>query len=100
MAQSYINCYHLYRKYAKKICQFVLLSFFEFDILRNYDLILIYLNFKTLLSRQRNLDALFLIIVSKGKDQLPLHLRHCRYLCPYKASKRILYFQREQRIKT
>jgi hypothetical protein len=45
----------------------VLLSFFKFGILRSYDLILCHLHFRTLYSRWRLLDALFLINVFKGK---------------------------------
>jgi hypothetical protein len=39
----------------------------QLDILRNYDLILNYLDFRTLYSRLRHIDALFIINVSKGK---------------------------------
>jgi hypothetical protein len=48
-------------------CQIVLLCFFLFDILGNYDLILNCLSSRTLYSRRRHLDALFLINVSNGK---------------------------------
>jgi hypothetical protein len=45
-------CLTIIRKYSKKICQFVSLLVFQFDILRNYDLILNCLNFRTLYSRR------------------------------------------------
>jgi hypothetical protein len=41
--------------------------FFQFDISRNYDLILNYWNFRTLNSRRHHLDALFLINDLMGK---------------------------------
>jgi hypothetical protein len=41
--------------------------FYQSDILRKYDLILSSLKFKTLYSRRRHLDALFLINIFKGK---------------------------------
>jgi hypothetical protein len=44
-----------------------LLTFFQLDILRNYDLILSSLNFRTLYSGRRHLDALFFINIFKGK---------------------------------
>jgi hypothetical protein len=44
----------------------VIFFFLQFGLLRNYDLILSHLNFRTLYCRQ-HLDALFLINVFKGK---------------------------------
>jgi hypothetical protein len=41
--------------------------FFQFCMLRNYDLIPSHLNFRTLYSRRRHLNALFLINVFEGK---------------------------------
>jgi hypothetical protein len=41
--------------------------FYQFGIFRNYNLILSRLNFRTLYSRRRHLDALFLINAFKGK---------------------------------
>jgi hypothetical protein len=43
------------------------LPFFQFFILRNYDLIWNCLRFRKLYSRRRHLDTLFLIDVLKGK---------------------------------
>jgi hypothetical protein len=51
------------RKFANLCCY---RFFFQFGMLRNYDLILSHLNFRMLYSR-RHLDALFLINVFKGK---------------------------------
>jgi hypothetical protein len=45
----------------------VIIVFFQFGMLRSYDLILSHLNFRTLYSRRRHLNALFLIDVFKGK---------------------------------
>jgi hypothetical protein len=41
--------------------------YFQFSILRNYDLIPSHLNFRKFFSNRRHLDALFLINVFKGK---------------------------------
>jgi hypothetical protein len=51
------------REFANLCCY---LSF-QFYILHDYDLMLSRLNFRTLYSRRRHLDALFLINVFKGK---------------------------------
>jgi hypothetical protein len=46
----------------------------------------------------------FLLIIRllcfQGLNKLPFHHEHCWYSCAYKANKRILYFLREQCIKT
>jgi hypothetical protein len=54
---------NIQRQFANLCCYLV----FQFDMLRNYDLILNHLNFRTLYSRRRNLDDLFLINIFKGK---------------------------------
>jgi hypothetical protein len=60
-----ISLHRLNKK--KTICQYMLLSFSQFGILSNYDLILSHLNFRTLYSTRRHIDALFLINVFKSK---------------------------------
>jgi hypothetical protein len=58
---------HIQRKFAN-LCYY---RFFQADILRSYNSILNSLNFRTLHSRRRHLDALFLINVFKGKINCP-----------------------------
>jgi hypothetical protein len=58
---------NMQRKFAV-LCYYL---FFQADILLNYNLILNYLNFRTLYSIRRHLDALFLINVFKGKINCP-----------------------------
>jgi hypothetical protein len=58
---------NIQRKYAN-LCY---CRFFQADILRNCNSIYIFLNFRTLHSRRRHLDALFLINVFKGKINCP-----------------------------
>jgi hypothetical protein len=54
---------NIQRKFAN-LCYY---RFFQFGLLRNYDLILNHLNFRTLYSRRRHLDALFLTNISRAK---------------------------------
>jgi hypothetical protein len=58
---------HIQRTFAN-LCYY---RFFQADFLRNYISILNYLNFRTLHSRRRHIDALFLINVFKGKINCP-----------------------------
>jgi hypothetical protein len=52
------------QRYFAHLCYY---RYFKFDILRNYDLILSRLHFRTLYSRRRHLHDLFLINIFKGK---------------------------------
>jgi hypothetical protein len=62
----------------------VLLSFFQSDILRNYDLIYNSLKFRTLYSRRPHLNPIFVINDFKRKI-MSFHLLHCRYSCACKT---------------
>jgi hypothetical protein len=55
----------------RKFANLCYCRFFQADFLRNYNSILTSLNFRTLHSRRRHLDALFLINVFKGKINCP-----------------------------
>jgi hypothetical protein len=57
---------NIQRKFAN-----LLLSFLSGSFLRNYNFILNSLNFRTLHSRRRHLDALFLINAFRGKINCP-----------------------------
>jgi hypothetical protein len=69
----------------------------QFDILRNKDLILDCLNFRTLYSRRRYLDALFLISAFKVKIQITIP---SWTLMVGLTNKKSFYLQREQCAKT
>jgi hypothetical protein len=73
------------------LCLYPLL---HFDILRNYDLILDFLNFRILHLRRRPLEALFPINVFKGEIRLSFQVFVC-----IQGNSRMFYLQCEQCIK-